>query len=754
MSPPRALVSLIAVAAVAAPAGVGAVAGGPAAPAIPRPAVRRPSPRRWAPGWHARDGAAARAGDPSLSGARRGLRRPPARQPDPGPAPRLRAASRPSWRAFRAGAPAVARERGRPAGASGRGPATRPRSRRCQIESDRSGAALRADGEADREPAALFKRGGWGLAVTGAPAVWRDYGLDGRGVRVGSIDTGVDADHPDLAGKVVAWRDFVDGRPEPYDDHGHGTHTIGTMVGGAAAGRPSGWPPGRGSWWPRPSTPTGPPPSAGCWPPPSGSPTPTATRSRTTPRASSTPPGERRRAPAARRCGAHPALARPGDRAGLLAGQRRARAERGRPGGLPRELRGRGPRPRRARCRLLEPGPAPRGRPAGPAASPAAQAGSRRSGHRVVSSVPGGAWWEPERHLDGGAPRHRSDRAPAPGRSRDLRRRHRDDPARDRARRRGCGPRPAQRRGRPGRPRRRRGRARATGPASGGLGDRGAAGPDQSGGPHLRCRERRRAAWRLARRCPRARRPVRPLRARAGSQARPPRRRRCRARSPRCRAGAPRRFSGDDRSPAARLRLAVRRTGLLEIDYRADAAGVAERSVRSRLSDGGDRRRPSGPAHLHRARALLGRGSGRRPGGNVRRLRRALSWPPALVARRLAWNEAFSILRVAFPIARRSGGAPDATRPARAGAPPGRLLGVDAVRRDPQSLRATPPVPSASGATGEAGSSSRSRRRAGATSWRTGTAGWGRVSRPAAGVGLPPAPRPSRRRGGVSLEEA
>jgi hypothetical protein len=118
--------------------------------------------------------------------------------------------------------------------------------------------------------------------------------------------------------------------------------------------------------------------------------------------------------------------------------------------------------------------------------------------------------------------------------------------------------------------------------------------------------------------------------------------------------GAPRRFSVTiDRTPP-QLRLAVRRTGLLEIDYRADAAGVAERSVRSRLSDGGDRR--GGPAGRH---TFTGPGpywveaqvSDR--AGNVRRLRRALSWPPALVARRLAWNEAFSILRVAFPIARR-----------------------------------------------------------------------------------------------------
>ncbi len=97
---------------------------------------------------------------------------------------------------------------------------------------------------APEAPPGLFGRGDWGLAAIGAPAVWRDYGLDGSGVRVGSIDSGVDADHPDIAGKVVAWRDFAAGRPEPYDDNGHGTHTIGTMVGGAAGGAPIGVAPG------------------------------------------------------------------------------------------------------------------------------------------------------------------------------------------------------------------------------------------------------------------------------------------------------------------------------------------------------------------------------------------------------------------------------------------------------------------------------------------------------------------------------
>lgn len=70
----------------------------------------------------------------------------------------------------------------------------------------------------------------WGVPATGAPAVWRRYGLTGAGVRVGSIDTGADATNPELAGAIVAWRDFINDRPVPYDDNGHGTHTVGTMV--------------------------------------------------------------------------------------------------------------------------------------------------------------------------------------------------------------------------------------------------------------------------------------------------------------------------------------------------------------------------------------------------------------------------------------------------------------------------------------------------------------------------------------------
>jgi subtilisin family serine protease len=58
----------------------------------------------------------------------------------------------------------------------------------------------------------------------------------GKGIRVGVIDTGIDATHPDLAGKVVAFADLVSKKTTPYDDQGHGTHVSGTIAGGYASG--------------------------------------------------------------------------------------------------------------------------------------------------------------------------------------------------------------------------------------------------------------------------------------------------------------------------------------------------------------------------------------------------------------------------------------------------------------------------------------------------------------------------------------
>ncbi|WP_344417059.1 S8 family serine peptidase [Amycolatopsis minnesotensis] len=67
----------------------------------------------------------------------------------------------------------------------------------------------------------------------GAPEVWRS-GFTGKSVKVAVLDTGVDAGHPDLAGKVLEARDFSGGQ-DATDRHGHGTHVASTIAGSGAA---------------------------------------------------------------------------------------------------------------------------------------------------------------------------------------------------------------------------------------------------------------------------------------------------------------------------------------------------------------------------------------------------------------------------------------------------------------------------------------------------------------------------------------
>jgi subtilisin family serine protease len=64
----------------------------------------------------------------------------------------------------------------------------------------------------------------------GAPQAWR-AGLRGDGVKVAVLDTGHDAGHPALAGKVAASADFTGEGEAGVDTDGHGTHVASTIAG-------------------------------------------------------------------------------------------------------------------------------------------------------------------------------------------------------------------------------------------------------------------------------------------------------------------------------------------------------------------------------------------------------------------------------------------------------------------------------------------------------------------------------------------
>jgi hypothetical protein len=80
----------------------------------------------------------------------------------------------------------------------------------------------------------------WNIAMVQADRVWRELGSTGTGIVVGTSDSGVDGTHPALRdrfrGGDDSWFDPWRHSRTPTDHNGHGTHTLGTAVGGAGVG--------------------------------------------------------------------------------------------------------------------------------------------------------------------------------------------------------------------------------------------------------------------------------------------------------------------------------------------------------------------------------------------------------------------------------------------------------------------------------------------------------------------------------------
>ena len=97
----------------------------------------------------------------------------------------------------------------------------------------------------------------WGVANVNADDVWGEFGVTGEGITVANIDTGVQYDHPALVGKYRGnngdgtfdhnynWFNAAGScTAAPCDTNGHGTHTMGTMLGDDGAANQIGVAPG------------------------------------------------------------------------------------------------------------------------------------------------------------------------------------------------------------------------------------------------------------------------------------------------------------------------------------------------------------------------------------------------------------------------------------------------------------------------------------------------------------------------------
>ncbi|MEU2022184.1 S8 family serine peptidase [Streptomyces sp. NPDC016469] len=119
------------------------------------------------------------------------------------------------------------------------------------IESKPAAAETKAAVEAATEAATAEETTPeWGVKDIKADRVWDDYQDRGEGIVIANVDSGVQYDHPDLVDSYRGnngdgsfthdynWYDASGQCPTsaPCDNNGHGTHTMGTMVGKGGVG--------------------------------------------------------------------------------------------------------------------------------------------------------------------------------------------------------------------------------------------------------------------------------------------------------------------------------------------------------------------------------------------------------------------------------------------------------------------------------------------------------------------------------------
>jgi subtilisin family serine protease len=108
-----------------------------------------------------------------------------------------------------------------------------PRVRRVEVEHRAAPRAVPSDPALTAPETAVGTAPGttvqWWASRVNLPAAWDLH--RGEGARVAVIDTGVDATHPELAGRIADAADFGTGGPPTEDPVGHGTHVASLACG-------------------------------------------------------------------------------------------------------------------------------------------------------------------------------------------------------------------------------------------------------------------------------------------------------------------------------------------------------------------------------------------------------------------------------------------------------------------------------------------------------------------------------------------